>query len=257
MFPLNHFDIICYNADNKSRKISKKEKKMRQEEFKTGFKDSIPIILGYLPLGFAFGVLASEVGLSVFEATMMSVLCFTGAGQYVAIGMMKAGASILTIVIANLLINLRYLLFATSLVPHLKGRVPIAKASLLSYGLTDETYAVASNRYSKHPATIAYMAGLNLSSHFGWISSTLLGACLGVLFTNTDRFGLGFALPAMYICLLVLVCPRKTDIYVACLAVVACLLIGHFIPSSMLNLSNIIIATILAATVGVLIDARN
>lgn len=230
---------------------------MNQEEFKDGFKDSIPIILGYLPLGFAFGVLASEVGLSMFEATMMSVLCFTGAGQYVAIGMLKAGASVLTIVMANLLINLRYVLFATALVPHFKGKVPIFKASLLSYGLTDETYAVASSRYKKHQPTIGYIAGLNLSSHFGWISSTILGAFLGVLFTNTDKFGLGFALPAMYICLLVFVSSRKTDVYVACLAAFVCLIIGYFIPSSMLNLSNIIIATLFAATVGVLIDARD
>lgn len=230
---------------------------MNQEELKAGVKDSIPIVLGYLPLGFAFGVLASEIGLSVFEATMMSVLCFTGAGQYVAIGMLKAGASALTIITANLLINLRYLLFATALVPHLKGKVQILKASLLSYGLTDETYAVASNRYKKYSPTLGYIAGLNLTSHIGWISSTILGAFLGTLIADTDKFGLGFALPAMYICLLVFVSTRKNDVIVAALAAVICLLIGYIVPSSMLNLSNIIIATLFAATMGVFLNARN
>lgn len=64
---------------------------MKNIELIEGMRDSIPIVLGYFPLGFAFGVLAAQVGLSVFQATMMSVLCFTGAGQYIAIGVVQAG----------------------------------------------------------------------------------------------------------------------------------------------------------------------
>jgi 4-azaleucine resistance transporter AzlC len=123
---------------------------MQRHELKQGINDSIPIILGYLPLGLAFGVLANEVGMSIIQATMMSVLCFTGAGQYIAIGVMQAGGAVFTIILANVLVNLRYLLFSTSLVPYLKERVPTAIGSVLSYGLTDETYAVAMNRYQKH-----------------------------------------------------------------------------------------------------------
>ena len=64
---------------------------MQQKELKQGMKEAIPIVLGYLPLGFAFGVLAKEAGMSVAQAVIMSVLCFTGAGQYIAIGIMQAG----------------------------------------------------------------------------------------------------------------------------------------------------------------------
>jgi 4-azaleucine resistance transporter AzlC len=149
------------------------QKAIQQNELKQGIKEAIPIVLGYLPLGFAFGVLAIETGMSVAQATMMSVLCFTGAGQYIAIGIMQAGGAMITIIMANVLVNLRYLLFSTSTVPFLKDRVKPLTASLLSYGLTDETYAVAMNHYQDREATASYMAGLNLTSHLGWTPQIL------------------------------------------------------------------------------------
>ena len=228
---------------------------IKNEELLTGIKDAFPIVLGYLPLGFAFGVLANQVGMTVFQAGLMSLMCFTGAGQYIAIGVMQAGGAIFTIIMANLLVNLRYLLFATSMVPHLKN-VPPSLATLLSYGLTDETYAVAMTRYQNHEATASYMAGLNITSHIGWISSSLGGAILGTFISNTEKIGLNFALPAMYICLLVFVVGKRSDALVAGISAISCLLLGYVFPSTMANMSNIIIATIIAATLGVVIDER-
>lgn len=230
---------------------------MQKQEMRQGINDSIPIILGYLPLGFAFGVLANEAGMSIIQATMMSALCFTGAGQYIALGIMQAGGAVFTIILANVLVNLRYLLFSTSLVPYFKGQVPTAAGSLLSYGLTDETYAVSMNRYQSHPPTISYIAGLYLSSHTGWITSTLLGAALGTYITNPDRLGLNFTLPAMFICLLVFMTRRKSDVFVALSSAFLCLLIGYLAPSTMGNLFNIIIATIIAASLGMLINEQH
>lgn len=225
---------------------------MKKEEILQGMRDSIPIVLGYFPLGFAFGVLAVQVGLSIFQAGLMSILCFTGAGQYIAIGVVQAGGAVMTAVLANLLVNLRYFLFAASMVPHIK-ELPAVPASILSYGLTDETYAVAISRYQKHPATIAYMAGLNLTAHLAWISSTFVGAALGMLITNTDKYGFGFALPAMYICLMVLMINKRSDAIAAVSAALVCLLIGYLLPASMANMSNIIIATLAGATIGVIV----
>ncbi|MGI5920645.1 MAG: AzlC family ABC transporter permease [Syntrophomonadaceae bacterium] len=226
------------------------------EELSQGVKDAIPIVLGYLPLGFAFGVLAGQAGMSVFQAGFMSLVCFTGAGQYIAIGLMKAQGAILTIITTNLLVSLRYFLFSTALVPHLKKNIPTPIATLLAYGITDETYAVAINRYQQHQASTSYMASLNITAHLGWLASTLLGALCGTLITNTDKLGLGFALPAMYTCLLVLMISKKSHAMVAVFSAVTCLLVGYIMPSSMVNLSNIVIATLLGATLGVFIDGR-
>lgn len=230
---------------------------MQREELWEGMREALPIVLGYVPLGFAFGILASEAGMSVVQATAMSVLCFTGAGQYIAIGVMKAGGAVITAVVANILVNMRYFLFATSLVPFLKDNVPNKWATLLSYGLTDETYAVAFNHYKQKKPTASYMAGLNITSHLGWITSTFIGALSGSLIANTDKIGLGFALPAMYTCLLVLVISKRTELAVALMAAALCLSIGYIWPASMHNLFNIIIATVVAATIGVVINGRH
>lgn len=228
---------------------------MQKQELFEGIRDSVPIVLGYLPLGFAFGVLASEVGMTVSESTLMSLLCFTGAGQYIAVGVIKAGGAVLTIITANFLVSLRYFLFATSLVPHLKN-IPTPIATLLAYGTTDETYAVSMNHYKNKAATAPYMAGLNFTAHLGWITSTLMGAFCGTLITNTDKLGLGFALPAMYTCLLVFMVNKRSEAIVAIFTAITCLIIGHLFPSSMSNLSNIIIATLIGATLGVFINER-
>lgn len=227
---------------------------MDRQELIEGIKDAGPIVLGYLPLGFAFGVLAVQVGMNLMQATMMSVLCFTGAGQYIAIGIIGAGGAAITAILANVLVNLRYFLFSTSMVPLLKGRIPVKWAAVLSYGLTDETYAVAMNRYQNKAASTGYMVGLNLTAHLGWISSSFLGAVTGKLISNTEKFGLGFALPAMYICLLVFMVNKKSDALVALFTAVLSLVIAYFIPGSMMSLSNIIIATLIGATLGVIIN---
>lgn len=225
----------------------------KRKELLTGMKDAIPIVLGYLPLGFAFGVLANnDAGMTVGEATLMSVMCFTGAGQYIAVGMLRDGAAAVAIILTNLLVNLRYFLFATSLVPHFKS-LPTRTATLLSYGLTDETYAVSVAHYARYPATTYYLAGLNLTSHVSWIASSALGAWLGNLMTNTEQFGLDFALPAMYAVLLVLVVNRRKDAVVAGVAALICLLMAYLLPSTMANMSNIIVATLVGASLGVML----
>ncbi len=210
------------------------------------------MILAYIPLGLAFGVLANEAGLSVAEATLMSALVFTGAGQYIAIGLIAAGGSMLTIIMANLLVNLRYFLFSTSLVPHLKN-IPTSLASALMLGLTDETYAVAAVHFRENPATTSYLAGLNISSYLSWVGSSFLGASLGHMITNTEQLGLNFALPAMYTILLILVISERRHILVATVSVIVCLIIAFLFPATLSNLSNIIVASLVAATLGVMI----
>jgi 4-azaleucine resistance transporter AzlC len=216
-----------------------------------GIKDAVPVVLGYVPLGFAFGVLASETGLTVAEATFMSIMCFTGAGQYIALGLLAAGASPITIILANLLVNLRYALFSTSLIPYLKI-LPTRSAAALMLGLTDETYAVSMVYYAKKPASVPYIASLNLTSYASWVISGFSGATFGYLITDPSRFGLDFALPGMYAILLVLVITSQRHLITALIAVAVCLIMAYVFPVTLSNLSNIIVAAVVAATAGVL-----
>ena len=224
---------------------------MVKQELHEGIKNAFPIVLGYLPLGFAFGVLARDAGLSLLQAVSMSFLCLTGAGQFIAIGMGKSGGSLVAIILTNILVNLRYALFSASTVPHLKGRIPPAAATALSYGLTDEVYAVSMNRYRTRPATLAYLAGLVFTAHLSWVGSTFLGAALGQFITNTDQLGMNFALPAMYISLLVILVRRKSELYTALAAALIALLVGHLAPVTFSTNFNIVAATLVGATLGV------
>ncbi len=227
---------------------------MFKKELQQGLKDAFPIVLGYLPLGFAFGIMAGDAGLSVFQAVSMSALCLTGAGQFIAIGMFKAGGSIVAIILTNILVNLRYTLFAASTVPCLKNRIPPATATILSYGLTDEVYAVSMNRYRTHPATTSYLAALVFAAHLSWILSTLIGALAGTLVVDISKLGMNFILPAMYISLLILMIKKKSDLDPALAAALIALLVGHFVPSAMSNNFNIVAATFIGATLGVVLS---
>jgi len=241
----------CYNTG------MKRGKNMIKHELQQGLKDSIPVVLGYIPLGFAFGVLAKDSGLSVFQATAMSALCLTGAGQLIAVGMFKAGGSVVAILLTNLLVNLRYALFAASTVPHLNKKLPPAVATALSFFLTDEIYGVSMNRYRTHPASAHYLSGLALPSYLSWSASTLAGALLGTLIGSTERLGMNFALPAMYVSLLIMMVRRRSHLYAALAAALIALLTGYFFPAAMSNNFNIIVATFTGATLGVILDERS
>ncbi len=230
---------------------------MIKQELQQGLSDAFPIVLGYIPLGLAFGVLAGDSGLSLLQATAMSALCLTGAGQFIAVGMFKTGGFLSAIFLTTLLVNLRYALFAASTVPFLKkGGIPAAPATALSFFLTDETYAVSMNHYRTHRATASYFAGLGLSAYLGWTGATFAGALLGGMIGSTDRLGMNFALPAMYISLLILLIRRKSHLYTALAAALIALLVGWIIPSAMANNFNIIAATLVGATLGVVLDER-
>ena len=89
------------------------------KEFLSGGKKALPIVAGYLPLGFACGVIANNVGLSAFEAGLMSFLVFAGAAQYIAVGMIGAAMPPISVIITVLIVNLRHLLYTSALYPYI------------------------------------------------------------------------------------------------------------------------------------------
>ncbi len=209
----------------------------------------MPVVLGYLPLGFAFGVLAREAGLATGEVLAMSLLVYAGSAQFIAVGLLGAGAGGWTIVLTTFLVNLRHLLMSASLTPYIK-QVPLVRAALLSYELTDESYAIAMGRFAGHEATEGFLWGLFPTCHLGWIISTVLGAWVGNLIPNPEAFGLDYALTAMFICLLMFQLKDKITYLSAGLAAGLALGIYLYWPGRW----NIIIATILAATIGVVAE---
>ncbi|WP_258360560.1 AzlC family ABC transporter permease [Moorella sulfitireducens] len=214
-----------------------------------GVRAALPIVLGYLPLGFAYGVLAREAGFNLVETVLMSVLLYAGSGQFIAVSMFSSGVAAAAIIFTVFLVNLRHLLFSASLVPYLRRSRPGALA-LLAAEITDETFAVAINHYRDHEAQLPYHFALNLAAHSSWVLASLLGALAGNFMGDPARFGFNFALPAMFIILLVMQLKDKKTLIVATFAALFSVVIALLWPGSW----NIILATIIAATLGVILE---
>lgn len=119
------------------------EAQIARTSWQRGLSQAAPIVLGYLPIGFAYGVLAGKAGLSPYSAVLMSVLVYAGASQFIAAGLFAASALPWTIVVTTFVVNLRHALMSASLAPHLRAWRPRALAAF-AYQLTDETFAVHS-----------------------------------------------------------------------------------------------------------------
>jgi len=214
--------------------------------FFAGGKKAIPIMLGYAPLGLAFGVIARGKGLDVPQTALMSLLVFSGSGQYIGVGLLAAGASIPAILLTTFLVNLRYLLFSAAMAPHVK-KMPSLVQSILAFGITDETFTLNMAEFDKKEADRDFMLGVNIFSHLSWIASTAIGAAIGDMIPDINKYGMNFALPAMFIALLIMQIKDRNTVWVAVIAGV--LAIGINLLTA--NGSSIIVATMIAATAGV------
>jgi len=170
--------------------------------FKEGAKAATPIILGFVPVGMAFGVLAQKAGMTPWEAGLMSLLVYAGSSQFIAVEMLSGGSGWLPITLTTFFVNLRHLLMGSRLSLHFK-RSSLGILSLLSAQLTDESFALAMADTSKIEDRPHYLLGLQVASQLAWVTATIGGALFGSLI-DRNGYGLPFALPGLFICLLVL-----------------------------------------------------
>lgn len=221
-----------------------------------GMQLASPIVLGYLPLGFAFGVLAVQNGIPFFFTILMSISIFAGSGQFIAASMVGMGAPIFSILIANILVNLRYFLMVSSLLKYIRP-LSFFKKILFSAEITDEIFAVHYSSSQKQegehtPYDTARIFAINITGHLGWIFGTLLGALSGERMTDIKPFGLDYALPAMFIALLVPLCFVRLHFIVAILSTFLFLL-AIFLDAGKYSL---ILASIIAASFGAYVEMK-
>ena len=170
-------------------------------QFREGVKDALPVVLGYLPVGMAFGLLARNAGMTPSEAGLMSFLVYAGASQFLAIEMIDQRMTWVPIVLATFFINLRHFLMSSNLSLYLKN-TRLSLLGLLSAQLTDESFAVATSNLPKVKNNPHYVLGLQITSHLAWVIGSIGGALFGP-FIKISEYGLPFALPSLFICLLV------------------------------------------------------
>jgi 4-azaleucine resistance transporter AzlC len=176
-------------------------------EFWSGVRDQIPILVGVLPAGLIFGALGAEAGLGTLVVLGFSFLVFAGSAQFVALGLVIAGAPPLVIILAIFVVNLRHALYSATFSEHL-AHLPARWKIPLSWLLTDEAFAVSSVRFGKPERIHAhwYMLGTGLVLWLTWQVSTAAGILLGT--GVPESWHLDFALPLTFLALLI---PTITD----------------------------------------------
>ena len=214
-----------------------------------GLRRALPIVLGYVPVGFAFGVLAVKNNIPPSLAVAMAVLMFSGSGQFVFASLWGAGAGILSVIAAVFIVNLRYLLMSAAESPWL-ARLPRGRRFLLGLGLTDETFAVhITALQGGWPLSPATMYICNSATHLAWVMGCAVGAFCGELVNDVRPLGLDYALTAMFLALLVPQCVSRLHVLVALVTA------GRSIALKAAGMSqwNVAVATVLGASLGVLL----
>lgn len=170
-------------------------------KFAKGFRDGLPIGLGYISVSFAFGMMAVQGGLSVWQAVLISLTNVTSAGQFAGLNLMLAGAPLLEMALTQLVINIRYALMSLALSQRLDGSMTLIHRLCFSFCNTDEVFAVASGQPEKVGRT--YLYGLITLPFLGWALGTLLGAVAGTILPEGIRLALGVAIYGMFVAIVI------------------------------------------------------
>lgn len=215
-----------------------------------GIKAGLPIGLGYFPVSFTFGFLTVAGGLPVWVGVLISLTNLTSAGQFAGLNLILAGAGYVEVALTTFVINLRYLLMSLSLSQKIEQKTPVWKRMIMAFGITDETFVVAS--MEKPPVKAGYMFGLILLPIIGWDLGTLCGGCISGFLPEALQKAMGIAIYAMFIALIVPAARGSRKIFVIILVSVVLTCIMRYVPvlSGISSGFRIIIATVLASALG-------
>lgn len=167
--------------------------------FRTAFLDTVPVMTGYLFLGFGFGILALQSGLSLWWAMAMSVFIYAGSMQFVAVTLLSGGTGLLTAALTTLAVNARHLFYGISMIDRYKGTG--RKKPYLIFSLTDETYSLVSQGQPRQDGGRYYLL-VSLLDQCYWVLGTLLGAAVGQLLPINYE-GIDFVLTALFVTIFV------------------------------------------------------
>jgi len=228
----------------------------RMYDFKRGVNQGIPIALGYIPVSFTFGLMAVEGGIPAWIAVLISLTNLTSAGQFAGAGLIIANASLFEISLTTFVINIRYMLMSLSLSQKIAARMPLVKRCIMAFGITDETFAVAS--LEKEEISFPYMAGLISCPYAGWVLGTLLGAVTTSILPAALQSSMGIALYAMFIALFVPASKKSKSAFIVVIIAISISSAFKWVPyiNKISGGWSIIIATIIASAIGAVLFPR-
>ncbi len=222
--------------------------KNENNNFKMGFRDGLPICLGYFSVSFAFGIFAVKSGLYIWQTLLISMFNLTSAGQLAAIPIIAAGGAFFELALTQLVINSRYALMSVSLSQKLGESVRFRDRFWIAFANTDEIFAVAGAKGTALGRR--YLWGLAILPYVGWSVGTLFGAVAGEILPEILLSSLGIALYAMFFAIVVPEAKRSVNTGACVIFAVALSCVLRFVPifSKVPSGFKIIICTVIAST---------
>ncbi len=215
--------------------------------FLRGMKDGIPISMGYFAVSFTLGITAKKVGMSAFQASLMSALMLASAGQFAAISMIAAGAGVVEMIVTTIVVNMRYLLMSSALSQKVSRDKSFLHRFFISYAVTDEIFGISMAVDGRLNPFYTYGAAAVAAP--GWVLGTFLGALLGMILPAGVMSAMNVAIYGMFLAI-VIPPSRKSRIVagVVCISMLSSLLFS-LIPvlNHISSGFQIIILTILIA----------
>jgi 4-azaleucine resistance transporter AzlC len=217
-----------------------------------GIRAGLPIAVGYFPIAVAFGALAGQAQFTWIESTLMSVIVYAGASQFVGVSMVISEASAIQIITTTFFLNLRHMIMSLSINDRMRT-YPRPRKYLLSFFITDESFALISlGKHENQTGEIesGYMAGLMLTAYLGWVLGTVLGGLGASIFPQELTTAMTVGLYGLFIGLLVP--PARKSIRFAIIALVS-MLINWSLVMVIDQGWAIILATVVAAALGIIL----
>ena len=170
---------------------------MDRKALSAAFPETIPVLMGYLAIGMAFGFMLQAVGYNFIWAFFMSLSIYAGSGQYLGVSLLSTGAALGTVALMTLIINFRHLVYGLSMLEKFRG-MGIRKLYMI-FSLTDETYALLSSAQAPvgvNPRNFYFAIALLDQSY--WILGSVIGAVAGAVIP-IDTTGIDFAMTALFV----------------------------------------------------------
>lgn len=215
-----------------------------------GISKGLPIMVGYLPIAIAYGVLARQAGMSITELTLMSMFVFAGASQFMGANMIAVSAGAAEIIIATFVLNFRHFVMSLSFMNRLRG-VSLKWRLPLSMGLTDETFAVTAlnPKEAKLDKGTWFYATIIITAYLSWIFGSFIGGVVGEVIPERLSQSMGIALYAMFIGLLLPTVKQNKKI--ALIAILAMLINTICVQLGMSTGWAIVLGTIIGGMSGI------
>ena len=167
---------------------------------KKAFKYSLPVMAGYLILGFGFGLLLASKGYNTLWAFAMSLFIYAGSMQYVCVDLLSSGATLISTALVTLMVNARHIFYGISML--VKYRNTGKGKPYLIFGLTDEVYSVVSHVELEEKDKKSFYFTLTLLCHLYWITGSVAGAVFGTIVPINTK-GVDFSMTALFLVIVV------------------------------------------------------